>query len=124
MKRIPLLIACIALTGIPVMADSTTTAETVTVDGQVVSKFATKLTFNGDEVTLNYEDNSSQTALKSLVSIDFTYDSSTGISDINADHPDKVDQRVYHINGQYVGDTTDRLPHGVYITNGKKIVVK
>lgn len=31
---------------------------------------------------------------------------------------------VYNLNGQYVGDTTENLPAGVYIANGRKIVIK
>ena len=31
---------------------------------------------------------------------------------------------VYNLNGQYVGDTTENLPAGVYIANGRKVVIK
>ncbi len=29
---------------------------------------------------------------------------------------------IYNLNGQYLGTSLDALPHGVYITNGKKVV--
>ena len=37
------------------------------------------------------------------------------------------DNRVYNVSGQYVGtgaDTFNALPKGVYVVNGKKVVVK
>jgi hypothetical protein len=33
-------------------------------------------------------------------------------------------QRVYNLQGQYVGSSTERLPKGIYIVNGKKQIVK
>ena len=32
--------------------------------------------------------------------------------------------KVYNLNGQYVGDSLDGLPKGIYIAAGKKYVVK
>lgn len=32
--------------------------------------------------------------------------------------------KVYNINGQYVGESLEGLPKGLYITNGKKVLVK
>ena len=32
--------------------------------------------------------------------------------------------RVYNLSGQYMGNTTDGLPKGVYIVDGRKIVVE
>ena len=51
------------------------------------------------------------------------FDKYTGISNVNSDKA--VDNApVYNINGQYVGNSTKLLKKGVYIQNGKKIVVK
>lgn len=36
----------------------------------------------------------------------------------------KYDNRIYTINGQYVGTSKEHLPAGVYIINHKKIVIK
>lgn len=46
---------------------------------------------------------------------------STGIATIKP--ATDSDERVYNLNGQYVG-TEKNLPRGIYIRNGKKIVVK
>ncbi|MDD6853128.1 MAG: hypothetical protein PUD58_02320, partial [Prevotella sp.] len=32
--------------------------------------------------------------------------------------------KVYNLNGQYVGDSLEGLPKGIYIAAGKKYVVK
>lgn len=50
----------------------------------------------------------------------------TGIVSIN-DNPQRVaqtDNRIYNINGQYVGDSPALLQKGIYIINGKKVVIK
>jgi len=97
------------------------TEQTVTVDGVSVGKFVTQLTFSGDNVTLVFDDNTSQTEDMSLVNITFNYTSS-GIETIPA--AGKVaDNKVYSISGQYVGNTTNGLQKGIYIVNGKKIVI-
>ena len=46
-----------------------------------------------------------------------------GIEDI--DSCDNADSgRIYSLGGQYVGDNADSLPKGIYIRNGKKIIIK
>ena len=49
-----------------------------------------------------------------------------GISDITADGENTNVTGVYNLNGQKVSDgtTTDNLPKGIYIVNGKKHVVR
>lgn len=47
----------------------------------------------------------------------------TGIEDLVIDGV-KANGRVYNLNGQYVGDSLNGLQPGIYIQNGKKIVVK
>lgn len=51
---------------------------------------------------------------------------STGIISINDDmqRTAKNDDRIYNINGQYVGNTPSLLQKGIYIINGKKVVIK
>lgn len=36
----------------------------------------------------------------------------------------KADNRVYTVDGQYVGKSLQNLNKGLYIQNGKKVVVK
>lgn len=99
------------------------TEETVTIGDTVVGKFATMLTFSGSDVVLTFEDGTSQTAPMSLVSIDLAY---TGVEDaitaVTGDAGKSV--RIYSLSGQYVGDSIERLAKGIYIMNGKKVIVR
>jgi hypothetical protein len=111
----------LGLSGGVAMAD---TEQTVTVNGEAIDGFITELTFNGDQVTMKFEDGSTQTDDMSLVSIALTYsETSTGITEIETDDQSTV-KRVYTISGQYVGTSTEGLPQGIYIVNGKKNIVK
>ena len=44
-----------------------------------------------------------------------------GISEMKVNTANK---HIYGINGQYVGESLQSLPKGIYITNGKKVVIK
>ena len=100
------------------------TEQTVTVNGEAIDGFITELTFNGDQVTMKFEDGSTRIEDMSLVSIALTYsETSTGITEIETDDQSTV-KRVYTISGQYVGTSTEGLPQGIYIVNGKKTIVK
>lgn len=101
-------------------ADNT---QTVVVDGTTINKNVTRLTFSGDDVVMTFADNTSQTADMSLVSISFTYSPTTAISGPEVNEESTV-KRVYNLNGQYVGNSTTGLPKGLYIVNGKKMVIK
>ena len=59
-------------------------------------------------------------ATKYKVVIDGT---ATGIEDLVIDGV-KANGRVYNLNGQYVGNSLNGLQPGLYIQNGKKIIVK
>lgn len=59
-------------------------------------------------------------ATKYNVVIDGT---ATGIEDLVIDGV-KANGRVYNLNGQYVGNCLNGLQPGIYIQNGKKVVVK
>lgn len=50
----------------------------------------------------------------------------TGIYDMQQEdnESDPAVMKVYSINGQYAGTNIERLPKGLYIVNGKKMVVK
>lgn len=111
----------LGLSGGVAMAD---TEQTVTVNGEAIDGFITELTFNGDQVTMKFEDGSTRIEDMSLVSIALTYsETSTGITEIETDDQSTV-KRVYTISGQYVGTSTEGLPQGIYIVNGKKTIVK
>ena len=67
---------------------------------------------------------SKQTENMGLIQFSFTYSTNGGIKKIETAGQKLVDTRVYNINGQYVGTTLNGLSKGVYIVNGKKVVVK
>lgn len=119
-----MLFSCLVLACVASWAD---TGQTVTVDGTVVGKFVTGLTFSGDDVVLTFEGGSTQTADMSLVSIDLTYDEEGGgapsaITEVKGG--DERITRIYTLSGQYAGNDAGRLPRGLYIVNGKKVIIK
>ena len=82
--------------------------QTITINGLTIGKSAKKITFSGEKAMITYADGSKQTENMGLIQLSFTL----------------VDTRVYNLNGQYVGTTLNSLSKGVYIANGKKVVVK
>lgn len=120
MKRFFLVFLTMAL-AYSVLAEN---KQTVWVDGQPVGKAVKQITFDGDDVVLTFVDESTQQGDMSLVSISFAYDDITGISQAEVTHPATLHGKVFNLNGQLVGITTKELGKGVYIVNGKKMIVK
>lgn len=56
-----------------------------------------------------------------VLTFDYVNDVASGILPIWGDKQ-ATDGRVYSINGAYLGDDITKLPHGIYIVNGQKIV--
>ena len=88
------------------------TTQTITINGETVEQVATKLTFNGDKVIINYSngENSGEVDMESVV-ISFT--NSTGIGAIS----------TYQFNGFVdgtlnIGNIADGTPIVVYNTSG------
>jgi hypothetical protein len=99
------------------------TEQTVIINGTEIDKFVSNMTFNGNNVTLQFDDNTSQTEDMSKVSISLSYENTTGITNITSmDNSGK--SKVYNLNGQYMGKDANALNKGVYIINGKKTVIK
>lgn len=99
------------------------TEQTAIINGTEIDKFVSNLTFNGNNVTLQFDDNTSQTEDMSKVSISLSYENTTGITNITSmDNSGK--SKVYNLNGQYMGKDANALNKGVYIINGKKTVIK
>ena len=98
--------------------------QTICVGGQPVGKVVKQITFDGDEVVLTYTDESTQQEDMSLVSLSFVYDDVTGISQPEVVRPAVLQGKVFNLNGQLVGTTTAGLSKGIYIVNGKKMIVK
>ena len=96
--------------------------QTVKIDGQVIDKTVTEITFDGDNVVLHYADNSSGQADMSLVTLSFSY-TTTDISQVEGIKK-ALQGKVYNLQGQYVGSSLQGLSKGVYIINGKKVIIK
>lgn len=62
---------------------------------------------------------STNAGAKMLMSFDDVVD---GIHTVNADGTST--SKIYNINGQYVGTSKEGLAKGIYIVNGKKVVIK
>lgn len=96
--------------------------QTVTIDGQVIEKTISEITFDGDNVVLHYADNTSDPADMSLVTLSFSY-TTTGISQVEGIKK-ALQGKVYNLQGQCVGSSLQGLSKGVYIINGKKVIIK
>ena len=96
--------------------------QTVKIEGQVIEKTISEITFDGDIVVLHYADNSSDQADMSLVTLSFSY-TTTGISQVEGIKK-ALQGKVYNLQGQCVGSSLQGLSKGVYIINGKKVIIK
>lgn len=101
------------------MADN---KQTVTIDGSPVGKTVKEITFDGDNVILTFDDSSVETKDMSLVTLAFEY-TATGISNIETSNK-VLAGKVFNLNGQLVGTSTQNLNKGIYIVNGKKVIIK
>ena len=119
MNRLYIFVMAVLLSA-NVMADN---KQTVTINGQTVEKTVTEITFDGDKVTLLYSDNSSQSEDMSLVQLAFSYGDATGITKLET-IKEALQGKVYNLNGQLVGTSVEGLAKGVYIVNGKKVIIK
>ena len=97
--------------------------QTVKIDGQVIDKTVTEITFDGDNVVLHYADNTSDNGDMSLVTLSFSYSTTTGISQVEG-IKQSLQGKVYNLQGQCVGSSLQGLSKGVYIINGKKVIIK
>lgn len=100
------------------MADD---VQTVTIGGATVDKTVKQITFDGDNVILHFTDNSTEKQ-DMAVEVKIAFDLSTAIEYLGVETV--KDAKIYNLRGQYVGDNLQDLPAGVYIQNGKKVIVK
>lgn len=74
----------------------------------------------GDEIRINFCTDGNQRMRTDC--IDIAKAESAGISDTSSDTNVK-ELRIYTIDGKYVGDSVEGLAKGVYIVNGKKVML-
>ena len=70
MKRITMFVSALVMVAVCAVAD---TKETVTIHGAAVNKQATRIVFDGDDVTLTFSDGTCQTAAMESVNVAFDY---------------------------------------------------
>lgn len=104
------------------------TAATMADDVQKVdASQLTKVTFEGSHIILHYKDGTTaDMADMETVTIDFSSVPPTSISERTAitAKAGLEGKEVYNLNGQLVGKSAARLTKGVYIIDGKKIIVR
>lgn len=94
----------------------------MTVDGKNMSAHTSKSIRlkRGDEIRIDFCTNGKQRVRTDC--IDIAKAASTGITDISADD-NAAQLRVFTIDGRFVGNSIHGLPSGIYIVNGKKVVM-
>lgn len=75
-----------------------------------------------DRATMSYIEPDNGGASKAKICV-IGEDEPTGITDL-VDEAASASGKVYNLQGVVVGNTTEGLPKGVYIKNGRKIIVK
>ncbi len=75
---------------------------------------------HGDEIRINFCTDGNQRMRTDC--IDIAKSSATGISNV-AEGENTKELRIYTIDGRYVGDRIEGLDKGVYVINGKKVVL-
>lgn len=86
-------------------------------------KELTKITFEGDNVILHFKDGSKADLEKDLETIVIDFSSVTAIETLRQVEPMK-NMSVYNLQGQCVGQGVEGLKKGLYIVNGKKVIIK
>ena len=117
MKR-HLLVLGLSLLSLGAMADD---VQTVTIGGTPVDKTVKQITFDGDNVILHFTDNSTDTK-DMAADVKIAFKLSTAIEHLGLETV--KDAKIYNLRGQYMGDNLQNMPAGVYIQNGKKVIVK
>ena len=82
-----------------------------------------KITFEGDNVILHFKDGSKADLEKDLETVVIDFSNATSINIIRQVEAMKGDA-VYNLQGQYVGQGVEGLKKGLYIVNGKKVIIK
>lgn len=113
-----LLLATLAVAPMLSAAESTVTTM---VGGAPTASSLTHISFDGDNVTLTFADLSTLTADMASVSVVLDH-TNTALDAIVADP--SLPTGIYDLSGRRIADRQEGLQPGVYIVNGKKILVK
>lgn len=110
-----LFLGCFLVASMNIMAD-----DVKTIDAAKVSK----ITFSGDNVTIKYKDGTPDlTVDMETVTLDFS--NVTAIERVAIAKKKGLEGKaIYNMKGQLVGNSVANLSQGIYIINGKKVVIK
>ena len=82
----------------------------------------TQITFDGDNVILHFKDGSTAQT-KDMETIVIEMSNATAIETVRQVESLKG-KGVYNLRGQYVGQGVEGLQKGLYIVDGKKVIIK
>ena len=83
------------------------------------------ITFNGDNVTIQYNDGTPDATFDmATVTIDFSTTTSIEERMAITKKEGLEGKTIYNMKGQVVGNSAARLSKGIYIIEGKKVVIK
>ena len=115
-----LFIFILLLTAIGVNAQSKTRGGDNMIDASTVSQ----ITFNGDNVTIKYNDGTSATFDMETVTIDFSKVTSIGERIEMTKKMGLEGKQVYDLKGRKAGKSAAALKKGIYVIDGKKVIIK
>ncbi len=92
-----------------------------TLDGSKIQK----ITFNGDKMTVKYNDGTADKTFD-LAEVIITFSNETSIQErvIMARNAGLEGKKIYTLKGVYMGKSVANLQPGLYIVDGKKILIK
>lgn len=120
MKKKIIVMASLVGACINVLAD---TDQDVIIAGNMVEKSVTSLSFEGDNAVVTFAEGDQQTVDMGELSITLSYSEQTAIESVAIDTAPTTG-KIFNVAGQYVGNVTKTLGKGLYIIDGKKIIVK
>ena len=100
--------------------------QTVIINGQIISKFVNKITFEDDVAKIAFEDG---TVEKDDISSVYMFYQPTpsdidGVKNLKVASKKSVSNLIFNLQGNSVGNSLKQLSKGVYITDHHKIIVK
>lgn len=84
----------------------------------------TRITFNGDNVIISFTDGTSSTYDMEAVTIDFSNVTSIGERIEMSKKMGLEGKQVYDLKGRRAGKSVANLKKGIYIVDGKKVIIK
>lgn len=100
--------------------------QTLMINQEKIDRTVSEIRIDGNNAVLTFTDGTTMTADMRFVTLTMNYDEATGIS-LTPDPSPKGEGSVYDLQGRQIVNgklSNGQLPKGVYIVNGKKVVIK